>query len=145
MVRPHPDLPIPRKTAYTDDMAFEKFTRSSGRKATDTRPILTINRDGKFSLNIAAFDELGRPDAVQLLFDRDVPAVGLLPSDRGNPSSYVVVNAAKDNYSKTVSAGAFCNTYNIDHEETQRYVLSVGENAEQDGDGIGQADLNKPL
>ena len=47
---------------------FEVFERTNARASSD--PTLTITVRGTLNLNQAAFEKLGKPEAVALLYDR---------------------------------------------------------------------------
>ena len=119
---------------------FTQFKRTSGRRVQNPNPTLTVGSDGKFQLNVAAWERLGSPKAVQLFFAEDSDFIGIRPATEGNPDAYSVVNADKPGYKKTVSATAFCTHYKIDTEQTSQYALNW-----DDEQGLGIANLNEAL
>lgn len=119
---------------------FKQFHRTSGRRVQNPDPVLTIGSDGKFQLNVAAWELLGGPRAVQLFFEENEDLIGIRPATEGNPDAYAVTNADKPNYKKVISSTSFCKYYKIDTEETSQYTVSFS-----DEQGMGIANINKPL
>lgn len=95
---------------------FEKFRRAKV-TAGDT-PIVAIHQRGIFAMNQAAFEALGSPQAVDLLFDRDEEVVGLKAAQRNDPDSYVVRQHTK--YSYQVEGRSFLTYYELPKAVTGR-------------------------
>lgn len=57
---------------------FEVFTRRN--PPSSPGPTLTLTKRGVLTLNTAAYEAIGRPDSVQLLWDRDNRIVGVRPA-----------------------------------------------------------------
>jgi hypothetical protein len=113
---------------------FEVFDRRS--RPVGKQPTLTIQKRGNFSLNRAAFDALGQPAAVELLFDRVQRIVGFRPTDEHNRRAYPVrkqQNAA----SYLIAGNAFNQYYGIETGITRRYDAAMI-------DGILVVDLKQP-
>lgn len=51
---------------------------------------VSVQRKGTFSLNAAAFEGLGKPEAVILFFDKETQAIGLKPADRSIRHAYPI-------------------------------------------------------
>ncbi len=87
-------------------------------------------------MNRAAFEMMGQPEALQLLFDRSRKLVGFQKAKLGDRAAYAVRKAPhSDTYA--MSGKAFANFYDIDIAETRRYLLQMY------GDTPG-VDLNMP-
>ena len=92
---------------------------TQGRNAT-SEPVVSLHRTGSLALNKAAYEALGQPKAVQLLFDREEQIAGLRPVEPGAPDSYVV--RKQDRSSTYLVAGkTFTTYYKIDIGATRRY------------------------
>jgi hypothetical protein len=117
-------------------MAFETFKRQRTKPG---EPFLTIQRKGVFSLNRAAFELMGEPEAVELLYDPDSKLIGLRKSDPEVHHAYVVRSLGGRGGDSTflISGMAFTNYYGIDTSTTTRRTPSV------DGD-ILIVDLKDP-
>jgi hypothetical protein len=93
---------------------FEVFQGKNGRSVqTVTEPTLSIGRQGGFTLNRTAYETLGRPVAVELLYDRSKRIIGIRPADPKGPNSYKVVATYKD-LRFEISGKAFMTFYGID-------------------------------
>jgi hypothetical protein len=90
---------------------FELFERmSAGRQSNVMR--VSLNQRGTFSLNQKAFDDLGKPDAVELFFDKINKLIGMRPCSPQLKHAYPARRQGK-NRSYLVRAMSFCNYYNI--------------------------------
>lgn len=115
-------------------MPFETFTRQ---RRTERQPFVTIQKKGVISLNRAAFEALGSPEFVELLFDPDARLVALRRADSWVEHAYQVRAPVKNHATWLISGAAFVNYYEI--ENTQ----SVRRAARLDGDLL-IIDLNDP-
>ncbi len=68
-------------------------------------------------LNKAAHDAIGRPDAVELFYDRKYGVIGLKSSSAKLNNSFSVKSKKKTAY-KVVHASPFCNHFNIQIDGT---------------------------
>lgn len=94
---------------------------------------VTIGQRGIFTLSGPAHELLGRPDAVEFLYDRDTRVVGVRPAvDRANAYS-VRANGA----SFSVSGSAFIRHYGIASNAAVRRTASLQ-------DDVLCVDLNDP-
>ena len=118
-------------------MPFETFSRRHMRPGGE--PFLTIQRKGVFSLNRAAFEALGSPDAVELLYDSEARLIGLRKVDGGLEHAYAVRRLGRGGTESTflVSGTAFTNYYGI---ETP---ASIRRSGRMEGDMM-VIDLNDP-
>lgn len=85
-------------------------------------PHVTIQKRGTLSLNRSAFDALGAPDAVELLYDRDARIVGLRAAPVTSDDASLVRATSKVGRGPwVVSAMAFTKFYEIDISTTLRH------------------------
>jgi ribosomal protein L17 len=97
---------------------FEVFDRRS--RPFFVQPLVTIQRRGIMSLNQAAYEALGNPQAVELLFDRAERVMGLRAVDQHAPHAYPLPQ--QGNSSNHLVAGkAFVKFYGIDTSVARRY------------------------
>jgi hypothetical protein len=107
---------------------FEVFHKWSA-PVTKT-PTVTIQVRGMVSLSRPAYDMLGEPKAVELLFDRTERVMGLRAVDPSADDSYPV-RPGKSRAGSTfyVSATAFCKFYDIETLSARRYVATLLDDA----------------
>jgi len=67
-------------------MGFTVYEKGSA--PVPTTPSVTIQRRGMFSINRAAFEGLGKPEGVELLWDADRKAIAMRPAPLSNQNSY---------------------------------------------------------
>jgi hypothetical protein len=91
---------------------FEVFKNKNGRANMPTDPTLTISCAGHFTLNRPAFEALGEPEAVELLYAREQQIIGIRAVDPDSPNAYRTqsTNQAR---SFVVSGRAFMRYYEI--------------------------------
>lgn len=117
-------------------MAFETFKRQ--RVPVTREPAVTIQRRGNLSLNPAAYDALDKPEAVELLYDRDANLVALRKTQPGSEFAYIVRALSKNSGSTWLISGmAFAAYYDINTEIARRWIGRV------EGDLL-VLDLNQP-
>lgn len=117
-------------------MAFEVFDKRQSPLA--KAPTITIQRRGLMSMNRAAFNLIGAPSTVELLYDRDAHVVGIRPASEDVPHAYSVRFQGDKETGPVVIAGtAFCQFYDIDTETSRRWTPSVS-------GGILCIDLTQP-
>lgn len=92
-------------------MAFETFKRQ--RLTPSGEPLITIQKKGIFSLNRAAYEALGTPDAVELLYDRGARLIGIRKVSKSVGHAYTVRAFGKSGMSWLVTGTAFLNYYDI--------------------------------
>ena len=98
-------------------MPFETFTRQ---RKSDRQPYVTMQKKGVISLNKAAFDALGQPDSVELLYDSESRLVGLRKVDSSIDHAYQVRAPVENHATWLVSGAAFVSYYEIDNSESIR-------------------------
>lgn len=100
-------------------MAFETFKRQ--RAPLTTEPAITIQKRGTFSLNAPAFEALGSPEYLELLYDRDERLIGLRKADAHVPHAYVV-RPLGNGTTQMVSGTAFLAFYGIEFDAARRWI-----------------------
>jgi 5-methylcytosine-specific restriction endonuclease McrA len=100
-------------------MPFEVFKSKHARASRGPR--IGLSRRGYFSLNKFAFELLGRPSRVLLLYDSERALVGLKAADENVPYSYGVVQQGNSE-SYILAAKAFCDYCGITYDEVQHFV-----------------------
>jgi len=106
----------------TDLAGFDVFDRSSA--PSPSIPTLTIQRRGMLSLNRGSYEALGKPAAVELLFNRERRAIAIRPADPSTPRAYAVrAQGAAGGGSNTylIPGAAFTAHYGIDTAVARRY------------------------
>jgi hypothetical protein len=105
---------------------FELYDRRSA--PIKTSPFVTIQRRGPLSLNMAAYELLGKPEAAALLFDRENQLVGIRKVEPTEPYAFPVrpqgkKGAKPSNY--VMSTQAFTKYYDIDTSIAMRYPVEM--------------------
>jgi hypothetical protein len=90
-------------------------------------PVVTVQRHGLLTLNRAAFEALGAPEAVKLLFDRDARVMGLHPAVLDCSDAYRVRRQSRGP-GFLVSGRAFTHHYGIPTEGARRYPAVMNDN-----------------
>ena len=102
-------------------MPFKVFDRK-GAPAT-TKAWITIQRRGNFGINRAAFQEMGEPEAVELLWDAENRRIGFKKTDPQGINAYPV-RKQQNSVSYLVAGQAFTKYCGIDTEEARRYQIT---------------------
>jgi len=118
----------------TKKPTFEKFRRYKVTEG-DT-PIVSLHLRGIFALNKNAFDVLGQPEAIEMLYAPEEQVIGFKASSRGSPDSYAVRNNTKTAFQ--VEGRSFLKYYEIPEEARGRRYR-----AELIDDGLLTVDLNQ--
>ncbi|MBK9214998.1 MAG: hypothetical protein IPM59_05275 [Chloracidobacterium sp.] len=101
--------------------------RPYGRKS-NAGPRVTLGQKGVFYLNRRAFELIGEPKAVEMLFDGGQRLIGVRPSDPKKPNAFPVRLHSGGNY-RQINAAAFCHHYRIRTEKTvlfERFAVVRG-------------------
>lgn len=88
---------------------FEKFRRSN--ITSGAVPMVAIHQRGVLAFNEQAFEALGKPEAIELFFDRDEMMIGLQGAPRNSPDSYAVRHHTK--HSSQIAGQSFLEFYEI--------------------------------
>lgn len=101
---------------------FEVFNRRAA--PVTTQPLVTIQKRGTMSFNRAAFEALGEPAAVELLFDRQERIVGFRPVDVDVPHAY---RPRKQGHTHNylVAGQAFTQHFGIETGTARRYPAAM--------------------
>lgn len=94
---------------------WEKFTKEVSRKVEKK---VSLSKRGVLSLNKSAYEALGEPKAVDLLFDKEESLVGIQSSTPNAKTSFKVNEQQSKYKSYYVSAKSFCDYYQIDISKT---------------------------
>ncbi len=114
---------------------WELFTRRGAPRRKDVAAV-SIQKQGGFNINRVAYERLGQPDAVELLYNRRQNRVGIRPAAPGVEHSYPIRH--QDNSGSFLfSALAFLHHNEIPHIVTRRF------NATMEGSML-VVDLNQP-
>jgi hypothetical protein len=114
----NPSLPREGDSQFSSERGYalpptswKEFDRGDAAKTLAAR--VTITRQGYISLNQAAYDLLGRPPAVVLLYDAGGTAIGLRAASEDTAYSFRVQSwGTGTNY--FINAAAFVRYYGID-------------------------------
>ncbi|MGI8867129.1 MAG: hypothetical protein ACR2G1_10390 [Rubrobacteraceae bacterium] len=104
---------------------FEKFRRSN--ITSGAVPMVSIHLRGIMALNEQAQEALGKPDAIELFYDREDRIVGMKSAPRSSPDAYAVRHHAK--HSSQIAGQSFLEFYEIPQNVRGRRYK-----AEKDGD-----------
>ena len=102
--------------------AFEVFTHR-GRQG-GGGSFVTVQRRGSFALTPAADQLLGRPEAVELLYDRETRVMGFRAVASSVAHAYRV-RSQKATASRLVSGKSFTRHYGIATDTARRYPASM--------------------
>lgn len=104
-------------------MPFEEFDK---RAATASKnPFVTIQRRGPFSLNRAAVELMGNPEAVVLLYDKEEERIGFRPEPLTNPRALPVRPQGKNASTFMLAGQAFAQYYDLDTSVARRYAVEM--------------------
>jgi hypothetical protein len=114
---------------------FETFERTNARASRS--PTLTITVRGTLNLNEPAFELLGKPEAVVLLYARGERTIALRAAARDEPNAYLV-RPLGSGRTRTVIAKEFSAWIGADLSAARRYPLELAP------DGLGCVKLDGP-
>jgi hypothetical protein len=105
---------------------FEEFTLRNSPASSKVMRV-SLHQKGRFSMNEAAFDALGKPEAIALLYDKGRKAIGFKAVEPELRHAYTV-RKQKKSKSYLVGSIAFCQHYGIDASKTRAFepVLDNG-------------------
>jgi hypothetical protein len=102
-----------------DLTGFEEFDRRG--VPVGAKPFVTVQKKGTLSLNRAAFEALGSPKMVVLLYNPERKIIALRPSDEDNPRAYPVRRLGERGNTYIVAGTAFTAHYEIPTEPARRF------------------------
>ena len=82
---------------------------------------VSINRKGVMFVNGTAFELLGRPEAVVLLFDRKEKVIGLNPAPASVKGTFRLKDHSKGRH-RIINAAPFCRKFGIRIDGTSAFV-----------------------
>lgn len=104
-------------------MPFEEFDK---RAATASKsPFVTIQRRGPFSLNRAAYEALGKPEAVSLLYDEEEKLIGFKPRPLNYARALPVRPQGPNQNTYMIAGRAFAQHYDLDTSVARRYAVEM--------------------
>lgn len=104
-------------------MAFVKYRRRRGNPVS-ALAFVTVQQLGRFSMNQLAFELLGRPERVELLFDPEEHRIGFRPTTPDDVDSYRVRKIPTSN-SYIVSGESFLPSIGHRPDVTRRYQAEL--------------------
>lgn len=107
-----------------------------GAKPFAERVHVTLNRRNIFCLNAKVFEMLGRPEAVQLLFDKKELVIGLNPAPMNTKGTFRVQPHTNGGTHRIIHAALFCRQFNIMMDGTSAFL-----DPRLDNDGVLLLDL----
>lgn len=118
---------------------WEVFTGKASGRAVESEVRVTLGRN-TFYLNGKAFEALGSPGAVEMMFEGDERVIGLRPVDPGRRNAFRVRQHGNTGNYKRIPASVFCRHFRLD---TRRTVLF--DQPDIDNDGVMLLDLNSTI
>jgi hypothetical protein len=104
-------------------MGFEVYDKR--RASASKHPYVTIQRKGPFSFNRAAYELMGSPKALELLYDRDEERIGFRPASPDRPQTFPVRAQGKNSVTHIVAGQSFANHYELDVSVARRYPVRM--------------------
>lgn len=98
---------------------WEVFDRKA--RPSVKQPLVTLQGTGTFSMNEASYNAVGRPEQVELLFDKKDQIIGFRPASEKSPHSYPI---KPQQNGRTFQTGgrAFCSYYGIEIGKARRFA-----------------------
>lgn len=100
-------------------MPFEVFDKRAA--VASKNPMVTIQKGGSFSLNKAAYDLMGSPETVELLFDPLERLIAFRPVPSTSTRAYPVRPQGKNAVTFMIAGRAFAKHYELDTDIARRY------------------------
>ncbi len=104
-------------------MPFEEFDKRAA--VVSKSPFVTVQRRGTMSLNRAAYDLMGSPEAVTLLYDPEEKLIGFKPTAIESPRAFPVRVQGANASTYVVAGQAFSGHYGIDTSTARRYAVGM--------------------
>lgn len=114
---------------------WEEFPVGQSGNGDDLRVTLSVK--GEIMIGVAAFERMGRPEWVVLLFDRKSGVIGIVPSDALAVNAFRLVEKTGMRH-RLLRANIFCRHYGIRVGRTVRFG-----GAQIDDEGVLQLDLKR--
>lgn len=122
---------------------MRKWTTFEGRQYSKTKsrePRVTLGAMSTFYLNGVAYEAMGRPTAVEMLFEGNENVIGLKPTDPAKRNAFRLRLHGKGNYWR-LAASAFCKHFRI----KAGVPTVMFEDVDLDDNGVLMLDLNKMI
>jgi hypothetical protein len=119
-----------------------QWTTFEGRQYSKTKSRearVTLGHKSTFYLNGVAYEAMGRPSAVEMLFEGNERVIGLRRTDPSKKNAFKLRLHGKGNYWR-LAASAFCKHFRIKAAETVMF-----EDVDLDDHGVLMLDLNKTI
>jgi hypothetical protein len=107
-------------------MPFEVFDRKAA--TASKNPMISIQKQGSFSLNRAAYKLLGEPEHVELLYDPEEKLIGFREVSDNSPRAYPVRPQGESAATLMIAGQAFTKYYGIDTSLARRYSVEMVDN-----------------
>lgn len=104
-------------------MGFEVFDKRSA--GASKHPYVTMQRKGPFSFNQAAFELMGSPEAVELLYDEDTKRIGFRPVAPDRPRAFPVRAQGANSVTHVVAGQSFAKHYELNTSVARRYAPTM--------------------
>ena len=118
---------------------WEVFTGKANAYADEGDVRVTLGRN-TFYLNGKAFEALGSPGAVEMMFEGNERIIGLRPIDPGQRNAFRIRKHGRTGNYKRIPASAFCRHIRLDTRQTVLF-----DQPEIDNDGVMLLDLNSTI
>lgn len=112
---------------------WEEF--HAGPKNVESDLHVTMNSNGVILIGARAFEQMGKPDAAVLLFDKLNSKIGLMPSHERVENAYPMQSKGKHRH-RVLRANRFCRHYGIKIDRTIEFP-----NAQINDEGVLILDL----
>lgn len=89
-------------------------------KAVEGESYASMNKEGEILVNAHAYDEMGCPEAVVLLFEPDTDTIGLKPASRLTPNAFNLTPKGRSGH-RRIWATAFAKRNDIRLDTTVRF------------------------
>ncbi|PLS85255.1 MAG: hypothetical protein CYG60_13610 [Actinobacteria bacterium] len=89
-----------------------------------SKPWVTLQKGGLLSINTMAYQKIGSPEAVEVLYNKAERKIALRPAPMDSPRAFPVrKQGGRENIrpSNLVSLTAFCNYHGIETNSARRY------------------------
>ncbi len=87
-------------------------------------PVVHIEKGiGRFLLNQAAYDQIGRPPFAELMYDPELLRIGFRPSWQRTPRSFALTKASRS-HSRRITAQSFGHAFGISRERSTTFAAT---------------------
>ena len=119
---------------------WETFEGQQYKHTARREPRVTLGTKGSFYLNGHTYKALGRPGAVEMLYDGNRRIIGMRPTDPRKRNAFVIRQHGRTGNYKRISGSAFCQHFRINTRDT---VLFEG--IDLDNEGVMLPDMAKTV